>query len=198
MSDATRTIPASPVNPGPAVDAGPGNAGPAVPGRRRIRTGHERTNWPATALLIVCTLGVLIPLYVTISMAFKTTGQAVDGNAFSLPSPLTFDSFAQAWTLTNFPRGFEGKKNVFQVSDVARSKPIAPTAINSTLSVKRESNSANATVIAGLRMNLTGSKPSVGASFHPPPTATIKPLANPTSATVRTSGRPVRWRRSAC
>lgn len=95
MSTATRTIPAEPVTPGSTTS-----------GRRRPRTGRERTNWPATVILIVCTLAVLVPLYVTISMAFKTTGQAVDGNAFSLPGPLTLDSFAQAWTLTNFPRGF--------------------------------------------------------------------------------------------
>ena len=95
MSTATRTTPAEPVTPGPTA-----------PGKGRVRTGPQRTNWAATAVLIVCTLGVLVPLYVTISMAFKTTGQAVDGNAFSLPAPLTLDSFAQAWTLTNFPRGF--------------------------------------------------------------------------------------------
>ena len=94
MSTATRTIPAEPVTPGSTTS-----------GRRRPRTGRERTNWPATVILIVCTLAVLVPLYVTISMAFKTTGQAVDGNAFSLPGPLTLDSYAQAWTLTNFPRG---------------------------------------------------------------------------------------------
>ena len=61
---------------------------------RRLPAGPERIQWPATIILIVCTLSVLVPLYVTVSMAFKTTGQAVDGNAFSLPSPLTFDSFA--------------------------------------------------------------------------------------------------------
>src|SRR5699024_5450679 len=32
--------------------------------------------------------------------------QAVDGKAFSLPDPLTFSSFVEAWNLTNFPRGF--------------------------------------------------------------------------------------------
>ena len=82
------------------------SAGPDAGRRRRGSGGQERTNWPATVILIVASLSVLVPLYVTLSMAFKTTGQAVDGNAFSLPNPLTFDSFAQAWTLTNFPRGF--------------------------------------------------------------------------------------------
>lgn len=81
-------------------------AGPAAGTSEAVRAGQERSNWPVTIILIVCTLSVLVPLYVTLSMAFKTTGQAVDGNAFSLPNPLTFDSFVQAWTLTNFPRGF--------------------------------------------------------------------------------------------
>lgn len=64
------------------------------------------TNWPATIVLAVCSLSVLVPLYVTISMAFKTTGQAVDGNAFSLPSPPSTEGFVAAWNLTNFPRAF--------------------------------------------------------------------------------------------
>jgi raffinose/stachyose/melibiose transport system permease protein len=38
-------------------------------------------------------------------MAFKTTGQAVDGNAFSLPAPFSIDGFVQAWNLTKFPVG---------------------------------------------------------------------------------------------
>ncbi|WP_309072466.1 carbohydrate ABC transporter permease, partial [Arthrobacter sp.] len=91
MSSAPSTIPAESVAGGK---------------KQPVRAAKERSNWPATVVLIVCTLSVLVPLYVTMSMAFKTTGQAVDGNAFSLPSPLTFDSFVQAWTLTNFPRGF--------------------------------------------------------------------------------------------
>ncbi len=78
--------------------------GPARGRMFRQRIGGS--NWTATLVLAVCTLTVLIPLYVTISMAFKTTAQAVDGNAFSLPSPLSTDGFSQAWSLTNFPRAF--------------------------------------------------------------------------------------------
>lgn len=74
--------------------------------RRRFRQRIGGSNWTATIVLAVCTLTVLIPLYVTISMAFKTTGQAVDGNAFSLPSPVSFDGFSEAWSLTDFPRAF--------------------------------------------------------------------------------------------
>src|SRR5699024_2712408 len=74
--------------------------------RRRGAVGRDRTNWTATVLLMVASLAVLVPLFVTVNMSLKTTGQAVDGNAFSLPDPLTLSSFAEAWKLTNFPRGF--------------------------------------------------------------------------------------------
>lgn len=69
--------------------------------KRRVRM--ERVNWSGTIILILCAVTVLLPLYVTISMALKTTGQAVDGNAFSLPAPFSFDGFVEAWTLTKFP-----------------------------------------------------------------------------------------------
>lgn len=72
---------------------------------RMRRTAMERVNWSGTIILILCAVTVLLPLYVTISMAFKTTGQAVDGNAFSLPAPFSIDGFVQAWTLTKFPVG---------------------------------------------------------------------------------------------
>lgn len=86
----------------PATTAPP----PPAPRRRRGKVGTDRTNWPATILLILGTVTVLVPLFVTINMSLKTTGQAVDGNAFSLPAPFSVESFAEAWNLTNFPRGF--------------------------------------------------------------------------------------------
>ena len=73
--------------------------------RRRSAPAVERVNWPATTVLVLCAVTVLLPLYVTVSMAFKTQGQAVDGNAFSFPAPFSLDGFIQAWTLTNFPVG---------------------------------------------------------------------------------------------
>ncbi|KHK97088.1 ABC transporter permease [Microbacterium mangrovi] len=72
---------------------------------RRIRTRMERVNWSGTIILILCAVTVLVPLYVTVTMAFKTTAQAVDGNAFSLPAPFSLDGFVQAWNLTDFPVG---------------------------------------------------------------------------------------------
>ncbi len=78
---------------------------PTQPPRRRRKTGAERPNWSGTVILFLCSVTVLLPLYVTISMSLKTTGQAVDGNAFSLPAPFSFDGFVQAWNLTQFPVG---------------------------------------------------------------------------------------------
>ncbi|MDQ0727749.1 carbohydrate ABC transporter permease [Microbacterium sp. W4I20] len=72
---------------------------------KKLRIKMERPNWSGTIILILCAVTVLLPLYVTISMAFKTTTQAVDGNAFSLPAPFSIDGFVQAWNLTKFPVG---------------------------------------------------------------------------------------------
>jgi len=78
---------------------------PADAPRRRRRAIAERPSWSTTVILFLCAITVLLPLYVTISMSLKTTGQAVDGNAFSLPAPISFDGFVQAWNLTQFPVG---------------------------------------------------------------------------------------------
>ncbi len=75
-------------------------------GPRRRKVGPDRVNWPATILLLIASLTVLVPLYVTVSMAFKTTKQSTDGNAFSLPHPFSTSGFVDAWQLTNFPRAF--------------------------------------------------------------------------------------------
>ena len=81
-----------------------------VPVRRRRRFTRsgvgEPTSRGATVALLVCTLAMLTPLYATVTMAFKTSEQAVDGRVFSLPSPVSVGGFVEAWRLTNFPRGF--------------------------------------------------------------------------------------------
>jgi raffinose/stachyose/melibiose transport system permease protein len=76
-----------------------------APRRRRTGIGTDRFNWPLTLILIVCSLAVLVPLLVTINMSLKTTAQAVDGSAFTLPAPFSLEGFYEAWQLTNFPRG---------------------------------------------------------------------------------------------
>lgn len=75
--------------------------------QRQQRLGRrDRTNTPVTFLLVLASSTVLVPLYVTVMMAFKTTRQSVDGNAFSLPNPVSVSGFVEAWNLTNFPRAF--------------------------------------------------------------------------------------------
>ncbi len=73
---------------------------------KRSRFAMERVNWSGTIILMLCAVTVLLPLYATVTMAFKTTDQAVDGNAFSLPAPITIQGFIDAWQLTKFPVGF--------------------------------------------------------------------------------------------
>ncbi|TXR52219.1 carbohydrate ABC transporter permease [Quadrisphaera setariae] len=74
--------------------------GGAVSGRA------SRSAWLLTGVLAVCGLTVLLPLYLTVTMAFKTPEQSVDGNGFSLPAPLNPSSFADAWNLVGFPTAF--------------------------------------------------------------------------------------------
>ncbi len=70
-----------------------------------VKIKKDRYSFSKTIILILCTITVLLPMYVTIAMAFKTTNQAVDGNAFSLPNPFSFEGFVAAWKLTKFPVG---------------------------------------------------------------------------------------------
>lgn len=78
----------------------------SVDADRTARRRGSRSTLTVTLLLTVCALSVLIPLFVTVSMSLKTTAQAVDGNAFSLPAPFSLDGFVAAWELTDFPRAF--------------------------------------------------------------------------------------------
>lgn len=80
--------------------------GLGTPKRRNRRKRDRRSGLLLTIVLIVCSLAVIAPLYVTVTMAFKTGAQSVDGNAFSLPAPFSLEGFVAAWNLTNFPRGF--------------------------------------------------------------------------------------------
>jgi raffinose/stachyose/melibiose transport system permease protein len=95
-----------------------GRLTPADADAVRVRAGvrGERFNWPLTVILVIGSLAVLIPLYVTLTMAFKTSAQAVDGNAFTLPAPFSIDGFVQAWTLTDFPRSFAISVGVSAIS----------------------------------------------------------------------------------
>lgn len=63
----------------------------------------KRTNWWLTALLVACSLTVLIPLYFTVVTSLKTPEQLA-GAGFELPRDPAWANFAEAWRLTNYPR----------------------------------------------------------------------------------------------
>lgn len=75
--------------------------------RRRLREPSDdtrKTNWWATALIAVCSLTVLIPLYLAVVVALKTPDQLTNGTGFEWPNPVRWENFADAWTRTNFPQ----------------------------------------------------------------------------------------------
>lgn len=84
----------------------PSTADQRPPSRGRRITRGGRVRWRNTILLALCSITVILPFYVTISMAFKSGEQAVEGEAFSLPSPWSIEGFVEAWALTDFPRAF--------------------------------------------------------------------------------------------
>ncbi|MCM3584612.1 carbohydrate ABC transporter permease [Mesobacillus maritimus] len=61
----------------------------------------NRINWKLTILLLLGTLFILFPLYLTITVAFKTP-QEMTGNLLALPESWSFDNFIQAIEMTNF------------------------------------------------------------------------------------------------
>ncbi|KAA9089414.1 carbohydrate ABC transporter permease [Microbacterium radiodurans] len=80
-----------------------------LPRRRRRGDGDaendtRRTNWWATALIAVCSLTVIIPLYLAVAVALKTPGQLSGGTGFELPWPINWGNFAIAWERTDFPQ----------------------------------------------------------------------------------------------
>ncbi|HZU94338.1 MAG TPA: carbohydrate ABC transporter permease [Microbacterium sp.] len=78
-------------------------------GRRRRRSADRdddtrRTNWWATAVIAVCALTVLIPLYLAVVVALKTPDQLIGGTGFEWPNPVRWENFAEAWERTQFPQ----------------------------------------------------------------------------------------------
>ncbi|MEG9247239.1 carbohydrate ABC transporter permease [Arthrobacter sp. Soc17.1.1.1] len=76
---------------------------PVADADRPFRPDRRRVNWWLTALVAVCALTVLIPLYLTVVTALKTPDQ-LGGTGFGLPTSARWENFAEAWTLTSFPR----------------------------------------------------------------------------------------------
>ncbi|WP_434812239.1 carbohydrate ABC transporter permease [Microbacterium sp. bgisy189] len=79
----------------------------ARPRRRKEASRDDdtrRTNWWATALIAVCSLTVLIPLYLAVVVALKTPDQLAEGTGFELPTSIRWENFADAWERTAFPQ----------------------------------------------------------------------------------------------
>ncbi|WP_404429971.1 carbohydrate ABC transporter permease [Microbacterium lacus] len=69
-----------------------------------VEDDSRKTNWWATALIAVCSLTVLIPLYLAVVVALKTPEQLASGTGFELPNPIRWANFADAWERTAFPQ----------------------------------------------------------------------------------------------
>ncbi|MBD1381456.1 carbohydrate ABC transporter permease [Metabacillus arenae] len=67
---------------------------------------NKQTNWPVTILLMIGSLAILVPLYLTITIAFKTP-QEMAGNLLALPQSWSLDNFAKAIEMTNFFNAFK-------------------------------------------------------------------------------------------
>ena len=64
-----------------------------------------RINWKITTLLILGTIFILFPLYLTIVIAFKTP-EEMGGNLLAPPESWSFDNFLTAIEVTNFYQSF--------------------------------------------------------------------------------------------
>jgi len=73
------------------------------------------TNWPATIALILGTLIILYPLYMTFIVALKTPREIVE-NPMAWPSEWRWDNFVVAFQTTNYPRAFFNSLFVTSVS----------------------------------------------------------------------------------
>src|SRR5699024_2162734 len=62
---------------------------------------NKRINWKITTLLIVGSIFILLPLYLTVVVAFKSP-EEMTGNVLSLPKSWSLDNFLEAIEVTNF------------------------------------------------------------------------------------------------
>lgn len=72
---------------------------------RGSREGY-RINRPLTVVMIVCSLTILIPLYLAVVTAIKTPGEISSGTGFEFPLVPQWQNFVTAWNVTSFPRTF--------------------------------------------------------------------------------------------
>ncbi|MDO5081738.1 carbohydrate ABC transporter permease [Buchananella hordeovulneris] len=88
-----------------AVQALPQQAGPRTAGGGgRFRRERRNVNWWATALIAVCSLTVLIPLYLAVVVALKSPEQVAQGSGFEWPTSVRWENFAEAWQRAKFPQ----------------------------------------------------------------------------------------------
>ncbi|WP_026674561.1 carbohydrate ABC transporter permease [Alkalihalobacterium bogoriense] len=66
---------------------------------------RQKTNWVVTILLIIGSITILFPLYITIVNAFKTP-QETAKSILALPQNFSFDNFTRAIEMTNFYQAF--------------------------------------------------------------------------------------------
>ena len=69
---------------------------------KRPKQREEQINWKVTTALVVCSLSILLPLYLAVAMPFKSNQQASAGSGFSFPWPLQFGNFKVAWETVGF------------------------------------------------------------------------------------------------
>lgn len=87
-----------------------GQAEAVLPEPRRRRTkavaddDSRKINWWVTALIAVCSLTILVPLYLAVVVALKTPDQLAAGTGLELPNPIRWANFSEAWTRTEFPQ----------------------------------------------------------------------------------------------
>jgi raffinose/stachyose/melibiose transport system permease protein len=72
--------------------------------RARMNREGYRVNKTLTTVMIVCSLTVLVPLYLTVVTALKSQGEIISGTGFEFPGSPHWENFVTAWKVTDFPR----------------------------------------------------------------------------------------------
>ena len=68
--------------------------------------GSKKINWTVTILLIIGSIVILFPIYLTVVNALKTPQETAQ-SILALPSELRFDNFTRAIEMTNFFNAFK-------------------------------------------------------------------------------------------
>jgi raffinose/stachyose/melibiose transport system permease protein len=66
-----------------------------------MNTQKSKTNWWLTAFVAVCSLTILVPLYIAVVTALKSPAE-LTGNLLALPQEPHWDNFAAAWQRASF------------------------------------------------------------------------------------------------